>query len=203
LLLSATTRDETHEEIPDGFRAEDLIKTTLSKKPIRKKDEVQMEFILRCAAAVGRKWNKVRTENGKKRKQACDEAATLSDMAFAACAVKTCGVQWTANESNTKSDSATMDVNEEAESQEFVDKCRELKQQLEGLEQTCKGKEALGKWMDKREKERKVKMSSVNIDEDSDKEEQMLIKKMASEHSIAVWNKIESARFKFNNTLGK
>ena len=90
-----TTRDETHEEIPDGFRAEDLVKKTLSKKPIRKKDEAQMEFVLRCAAAVGRKWNKVRTENGKKRKQACDEAVTLSDVAFAACAVKTHRVQWT------------------------------------------------------------------------------------------------------------
>ena len=144
-----TTRDETHEEIPDGFHAEDLIKTTLLKKQIHKKDKVQMEFILRCAAAVGGKWNKVRTKNGKKLKQACDEAVTLSDMAFAVCAVKTCGVQWTANESNTKSDSATMDANEEAESQEFVDKCRELKQQLEGLEQTHKGNEALGKWMDK------------------------------------------------------
>ena len=167
-----TTRDGTHEEIPDGFHAEDLIKTTLSKKLIHQKDEVQMEFVLRCAAAAGGKWNKVRTENGKKWKQACDEAVTLSDMAFAVCVMKTYGGQWTANDSNTKSDSgedsntknsATTNANEEAESQEFVDKCRELKQQLEGLEQTCKGKEALGKWMDKREKERKVKMSSVTI----------------------------------------
>ena len=66
MLLSVMTRDETHEEIPDGFRAEDLIKTTLSKKPIHKKDEVQMEFILRCAAAIGGKWNKVMRVNGKK-----------------------------------------------------------------------------------------------------------------------------------------
>ena len=124
-------------------------------------------------------------------------------MAFAACAMKTCGVQWTANESNAKSDSTTTDANEEAESQEFVDKHRELKQQLEGLEQTHKGKEALGKWMDKWEKERKVKMSSVTIDEDSGNKEQMLTKKMASEHSIAVQNKNQSERFQFDNTLGK
>ena len=57
--------------------------------------------------------------------------------------------------------------------------------------------------MDKREKERKAKMSSVTIDEDSDNEEQMLTKKMASEHSIAVWNKNQSERFQFNNMLGK
>ena len=173
----------------------------LSKKMIRQKEVLQLEFILRCAAAVGRKWNKVRTKNGKKWKQAYDEVATLSDMAFPACIMKTHSGQWTTNESNAKSDSTTMDANKEAESQEFVDKCRELKQQLEGLEQTCKGKEALGKWMDKREKERKVKMSSVTIDEDSDKEEQMLTKKMASEHCIAVWNKNQLERFQLNNTL--
>ena len=84
-----------------------------------------------------------------------------------------------------------------------MDKHKELKKQLEGLEQTHKGKEALGKWMDKREKERKVKMSSVTIDEDSDKEEQMLTKKMASEHSIAVQNKNQSERFQLNNMLKK
>ena len=64
-----------------------------------------MEFILRCAAAIGGKWNKVRTKNGKKRKQACDEAVTLSDMAFAACVVNTYGGQWTRTNSKRTSDS--------------------------------------------------------------------------------------------------
>ena len=57
--------------------------------------------------------------------------------------------------------------------------------------------------MDKQEKERQVKMSSITIDEDSDNEEQMLIKKMASEHCIVVWNKNQLERFQFGNTLGK
>ena len=69
MLLSVITRDGTHEEIPDGFHvfhAEDLIKTTLLKKPIHQKDKVQMEFILRCAAVIRGKWNKVKMAKGKR-----------------------------------------------------------------------------------------------------------------------------------------
>ena len=76
-----------------------------------------------------------------------------------------------------------------------MDKHKELKKQLEELEKTHKGNAALGEWMDKQERERQKKMSSITIDEDSDKEEQMLTKKMASECRIAVQNENQLKSF--------
>ena len=77
---------------------------------------------------------------------------------------------------------------------EFVDKCKELKKPLEELEEKHKACEALGEWMDKREKERQKKMSSITINKDSDEEEAeepvwQTTKEMASEFCIVVWNK--------------
>ena len=48
-------------------------------------------------------------------------------------------------------------------------------------------------------------MSSITLDEDSDNEEldRQMIKKMASEHRIVVWNKNQLERFQLNNMLGK
>ena len=89
-----------------------------------------------------------------------------------------------------------------------MDKCKELKKQLEDLEETHKGNKALGEWMDKQEKERQKKMSSITIDKDSDEEEAeeldwQMTKKMASMFHIAVWVQNQLERFQLNNMLQK
>ena len=48
-----TIRDRRDEEIRNGTD-----KRKLSKKMIRHHAEVKMEFILKCAAVIGGKWNK-------------------------------------------------------------------------------------------------------------------------------------------------
>ena len=89
---------------------------------------------------------------------------------------------------------------------EFVDKHKKLKKELMELEKENNTCEALGEWMEKRERGREEKKSTVGIDEDSDEEEakepdRLMAKKMASEFSIAVQSKIPPERFHLNNTV--
>ncbi len=201
----------------------------LSKKMIRQKEVLQLEFILRCAAVVGGKWSRVKKKNGKTVRPACDKVVTLSDMAFAVCVLNTYGQQWTGIDSKMTSDSGiNSDDDEEASRdktditakkpakkrkrisceirKEFVDKCKKLKKELMELEKENKACEALGEWMEKREREREEKKSTGPIDEDNDEEEakesdRLTVKKMASEWSIAVQSKIPLERFHLKNTV--
>ena len=229
MLITGTRREGRHEEIPKACNAESLIKTMLSNKMICQKEVLQLEFILRCAAVIGGKWSRVKKKNGKTVRPACDKAVALLDMAFAACVLNTHGQQWTRNDSKMRSDSGKdSNANEEVSPnktditakkpakkrkrisceicKEFVDKHKKLKKELMELEKENKACEALGEWMEKREREREEKKNTGPIDEDNDEEEdkksdRLMVKKMASEWSIAVQSKILLERFHLKNTV--
>ena len=200
----------------------------LSKKMIHQKEVLQLEFILRCAAVVSGKWTRVKRKGGKTARPAYDRAVTLSDMAFAACVLNTYGQQWTRIDSKMTSDSGINSDNDEEAScnknitakkpakkrkrisceirKEFVDKCKRLKKELMELEKENKACEALGEWMERREREREEKKNTGPIDEDNDEEEakesdQLMVKKMASEWSIAAQSEILLERFHLKNTV--
>ena len=78
--------------IPDANEAANLIKKKLQKKSV---DNEQLEFLLRCAAAVSGKWNKVQKIQGKKKRQTYKKAVTLSDLAFTVCVLEHYLDQWT------------------------------------------------------------------------------------------------------------